>query len=227
VAVSATAVRSANTMGLRIEQSDAGPGDAFSVDDIFLRLAARAYGPADPGTIWTRMSSDLARTSAFAVLGPTGSPDLITRYLDRLRVYVDGKGGATGSQKLRAIIYTGVLEPAEIVQVSQEVTIASGSAARWVDFRFDAPVRLSGFDGSTYQFGVMSGGARDVARYAATSQPYGLTWGPDTYADGPNRFFGSSDQVGGGFPTKLSDDKQMSIQGIGAPVGRAYPPSCF
>jgi hypothetical protein len=226
VAVSTVAVRSGTTMGLRIEQSSAGPGDAFSVDDIVLRVATRAFGPANPGTIWTKMSTDLARTSAFNVVDANGYPDTITRYLDRLRVYVDGKGGATGSQKLRAIIYTGVLGPAEIVRASQEVTVAAGMTARWVDFRFDDPVRLSGFDGSTYQFGLLSGPARDVARYAATSQPYALTWGPDRYADGPNRYFGSTDPLGS-FPTKIIDDKQMSIQGIAAPVGRAHAQSCF
>jgi len=228
VAVSTTIVRTGTTLGLRIEQSNAQDGDAFTADDIFLRRAARAFGAATPGPLWTRMSNDLARISAFSALDPAGFPDDVTRFLDRLRVYVDGRGGAAGTQKLRAVIYAGVgvVSPVFLLRASQAVTIRSGTSARWVDFRFDDPVRLSGIDGATYQFGLLSGATRNVTRYASSAAPGALWWGPDTYADGPNPFFGTTDPDGAGATFNTSDN-QMSIQGIAAPVGHANPESCF
>ena len=221
--VSATATRSGATMGLRIEQSAAVAGDAFTADDIFLRRTTQQFGRATPGTVWTAMANDVSRFSIYSAPdGPPANHDNFTRYLDRLRVYVDGKGGATGSQKLRAMVYTGIATAApfgDLAGVSQEVTITSGTSARWVEFRFDSPVRLSGFDGATYQFGLLSGPARNVARYASTTQPAALRWGPDRYADGPIPSFGTD------FPWN-EDNKQMSIQGIGVPVAIADFDSC-
>jgi hypothetical protein len=229
VAVSTTAVRSGSTLGLRIEQSDAEPGDSLSVDDVSLRRATRAFGAEAPGTIWTPMSGDVARISAYSALDDAGFPDSYSRFLDRLRVYLDGRGGATGSQKLRAVVYYGLnmhVTPVWLVATSREVTIKSGSAARWVDFTFDAPVRLGGIDGATYQFGLVSGSTRNVARYASTPQPGALWWAPDRYADGANGHFGTTDPDGDGAAWS-TDDKQMSIQGIAAPIGLAHPASCF
>jgi hypothetical protein len=229
--VAATAVRSGSTMGLRIEQSNAQPGDAFSVDNVFMRRATRVFGSETPGTIWTTTSSDVSRVSIYSALGPNGYPDDSDRYLDRLRVYIDGRGGATGSQKLRAIIYEGSgpnLFDVHIVRASREVTISSGTSARWVDFRFDppTPVLLGGWDGATYEFGLLSGLIRNVARYASARQSGALWWAPDTYADGPNAFFGTTDPDGHS-PAWSTDDKQMSIQGIAAPTGPNHPESCW
>ena len=134
------------------------------------------------------MSNDLSRVSLFSAPGPGLNHDSTSRLLDRLRVYVDGKGGATGSQKLRAVAYHGDgfgwTAGMFLDGVSREVTVTSGTSARWVDFRFDRPVFLGGWDGASYQFGLLSGGARNVARYATTSSPAALWWGPDSYADG-------------------------------------------
>ena len=223
--VSATATTSGATMGLRIEQSAAVAGDAFTADDIFLRRAAQAFGPASPGTLWTAMSNDLSRVSLFSAPGPGLNHDSTSRLLDRLRVYVDGKGGATGSQRLRAVAYHGDgfgwAAGMFLDGVSREVTVTSGTSGRWVDFRFDRPVFLGGWDGASYQFGLLSGGARNVARYASTSSPAALWWGPDSYADGALASVPPASAALGW----STDDKQMSIQGIAVPLGEAG--DCF
>jgi hypothetical protein len=220
VVVSARAVKSGSTLGLRIEQSAATRGDAFSIDDVAVRIAARAFGAETPGTVWTTMSNDVSRVSVFSALGPDGQPDTLDRFLDRLRVYLDGRGGVTGSQKLRAVIYSGYgWSPGmDLVAVSRELTITSGTSARWVDFRFDAPPFLSGFEVATYQFGLLSGSTRNVARYASTSSPKALWWGADKYVDGPFSSLEKPDLI---HPpaTWSTDDKQMSIQGLAVPVG--------
>jgi hypothetical protein len=229
VAVSTPIVRTGTTLGLRIEQAGAAAGDAFSVDDIALRRATREFGADAPGPLWTTMSGDLARISTYSAVDASGFPDDVTRYLDHLRVYLDGRGGAAGTQKLRAVIYTGInaqVLPVFLLRASQEVTIRSGTSARWVDFRFDTPVRLSGIDGASYQFGLQSGNSRNVARYASSPQPGALWWGPDTYTDGPNQFFGTADPNGNN-STFTTADNQISIQGITAQVGHANPASCF
>jgi hypothetical protein len=228
IAVSTVAARTGSTLGLRIAQSAAGPGDAFTVDDVFLRRTTQEFGPRNPGTLWTAMPANSVRLTTFTA--PIGAPypDDNTRYLDRLRVYLDGKGGATGSQKLRAVIYAyaGLPDPQWLLAASHEVTIQSGSPGRWVDFRFDGPVRLSGIDGAVYGFGLLSGPRGHVARYAATSRRGALYWGRDTYADGPNLFFGTTDPNGAS-PDWSKADKAMSIQGVAAPVGEGNPDSCF
>jgi hypothetical protein len=229
--VSATATTSGATMGLRIEQSAAAAGDAFTADDIFLRRATRDFGRATPGTVWTTMSSDVARLSVFpAPDSPSGNyDDGMQRYLDRLRVYLDGKGGATGSQRLRALVYyagfAAALPWSQLWYVSREVTISRGAAARWVDFRFDGPVFLAAADGATYQFGLLSGPTRNVARYASTPQPGALRWMADRYADGPNAIFGTRGVEEEDQPW-TADDKQMSIQGIAVPISDGGPWSC-
>jgi hypothetical protein len=220
--VSATAKTSGATMGLRIEQSAAVAGDAFTADDIFLRRATRHFGPAGPGTVWTAMSNDLSRVSAFSAPGPGSNHDSTSRLLDRLRVYLDGRGGASGSQKLRAVVYGGYgWAPSMFLHgVSHEVTVTSGTSARWVDFRFDKPVFLSGWDGATYQFGLVSGSARNVARYAGATSANALWWGPDSYTDGPLKSV-DLPNVAVPPPGWSTDDKQMSIQGIAVPLGQA------
>jgi hypothetical protein len=227
--VSATALRSGSTLGLRIEQTSAQPGDAFELDNVFLRRGTPAFGPAAPGTTWTTMSNDVSRVSIYSALDANGTPDRYTRYLPHLRVYLDGRGGAGGSQRLRAVVYAGIAAqsiPVRLVGVSREVAITSGTSARWVDFAFDTPVLLSGNDGATYQFGLQSGPTRNVARYASTSRPGALWWGPDGYADGPNQNFGTT-EPNGASPTWSTDDKHMSIQGIAAATGVASRSSCW
>ena len=219
VVVAATAARAGSTLGLRVEQSGAQLGDAFSTDDVALRIPGRAFGAETPGTLWTTMANDVSRVSVYSAAGPDGQPDSFDRFLDRLRVYLDGRGGAAGSQKLRAVIYAGYgwMPSMSLVAVSREVTVTSGTTARWVDFRFDAPPFLSGFELATYQFGLLAGPTRNVARYASTSRANALWWGTDGYADGP---LTSLEKPTLTLPptTWKTDDKQMSIQGIAVPV---------
>ena len=224
--VSATATTAGATIGLRIEQSVAVAGNAFTADDIFLRRATQQFGQASPGTVWTAMSNDVSRVSVFSAPGPGLNHDSTSRLLDRLRVYLDGKGGATGSQKLRAVVYHGYGQSPtmSLDGTSREVTVTSGTSARWVDFRFDSPVFLGGWDGATYQFGLLSGPGRNVARYAATTSAQALWWGPDSYADGPLKSL-EKPQIAVPPPGWSTDDKQMSIQGIAVPLGEAG--DCF
>jgi hypothetical protein len=99
--VAATAVRSGSTLGLRIEQSGAQLGDAFSTDDVALRIPARAFGAETPGTLWTTMANDVSRVSVYSAPGPDGQPDSFDRFLDRC---ASTSTGAVGRRAPRSCV---------------------------------------------------------------------------------------------------------------------------
>ena len=112
-------------------------------------------------------------------------------WLSGLWAYVDGNGGAAGSQKLRLGFYYGTNPDhyyANLLVMSDEVTIPAGKAAGWV--RFPVPYTRLTDDTIWGHFHVMllSGGTQGVARYylsndannwAGAAYPYSAT-GPST-----------------------------------------------
>lgn len=113
--------------------------------------------------------------------------------LTGLHAYLDGLGGASGSQQVRMVIY-GLFNDhhdvffAKIAQ-SADVTIAAGTPAQWVHFAVP-PVALNSNWGPHYRIAIQSGDTAGVVRDFGDSRPvvcnsppflFGL---PDAFADG-------------------------------------------
>lgn len=107
-----------------------------------------------------------------------------------LMAYMDGGGpGAGTTQAFRMVIYSdagGV--PGNLVQVSDEVLIAKGSAASWVKF----PSRQIHLTAGDYWLGVLIGSNTQIGRlYTVTGDVGQRAFDPNPYASGPSQSFGT------------------------------------
>ena len=155
-------------------------------------------GDATAGTVWTALTTDRKRASRFSVTAPSAKATAV-------QVHMDGKGATTGSQPVRAVIYSDSSgAPGTLVASSNTVTVSAGQAAGLVTLSLPSSVALAT---GSYWVGLHSGGTTAVARYAATSVTNALRYGTkvDAYADGASGSFGASSL----------DNKQMSISVIG------------
>lgn len=114
----------------------------------------------------------------------------------RLRAYLDGFAGGSGTQPVRGVIYRAT---GELVCQTEPITVSRGDAARWVELPFTTSCDLSVGD---YSIGLHSGGSVAVGRYYYASVPGALSYNADAYGDGPAAQFGSA----GTFPKQLSID---------------------
>ncbi len=125
------------------------------------------------------MTADYKRGSPFT-LAETGT-------LTSFSAYLDGNGGATGSQDLRMALYTdagGV--PGTLVTQSSTVTINSGMAPQWIHFTAPQATLAAG----TYWIVIQTGGTQGVARnYGDGSTAWYAN--ADTFWDGASAQFGS------------------------------------
>ena len=156
-------------------------------------------GPETAGSAWTALSASKKRASRFSFASGSAS-------VTSIRAYIDGRGATSGSQPVRAVIYSnssGV--PSKRLASTNPVTINAGQAAQAVTLSFSSPVQLAA---GSYWLGLHSGGTTGVARYAATTVSNALRFNTktDAYSDGAASTFGS---------TKL-DNKQMSIAAMGS-----------
>jgi virginiamycin B lyase len=158
------------------------------------------FGKARIGSSFAALSAGEKRASQHLLwYGPVT--------ITKLRAYLDGNGGATGSQVLRGVLYRGAA-PGALVAQTEDVTIAAGEAGRWVELPFSSPVRLGVH---YYWLGLHSGGTQGVARYAW--DPGGAAvrrFNTDLFSDGPSDPFGPS----------VADNQRLSIHGVG---GREPP----
>ena len=216
VATGSTMVRSGDRLTMRVSLLGALAGDHVWVDRISVRLLRRVLGSTTAGTAWAKFGGDVTRINS-----PIGESALINGfapltsgagegYVSKVFVYVDGKGGATGTQKLRAVVYGApsdyYYEGGWLVASTNEVAIASGSSARWVAFVFPHPVRVDNIY-TLYGLGVQSSGPSNVARWAYASG--GRTeFAQDSYLDGPARSMP--------FPEWLTQPWTMSAYAVGA-----------
>jgi len=125
--------------------------------------------------------------------------------LTGLHAYLDGLGGASGSQQVRMVIYglhTQLLSPDSIYKIAQseDVTIPAGQRPSWVHFKVPSVPLTSNV--SQYYIGIQTGDTAGVIRdygdrrlginYMNTlyggplEAQYGDNWfgTPDDYADG-------------------------------------------
>lgn len=101
--------------------------------------------------------------------------------------YLDGNGGATGTQSVRMVLYRdNAAVPGARVAQSNTITITSGAAGRWVDFSAPATTLNPG----QYWIVIHTGGTERVARNRGDGAPnwYGNA---DTFSDGPADPFGT------------------------------------
>jgi hypothetical protein len=142
----------------------------------------RKHGRTTVGTIASSgLTADYARAQpnpAYVEM-PTGGP--ITGYY----AYLDGNGGASGTQQMRIAMYLDDCyhgEPARYWSESEVVSIPAGQPAGWVYF----PVKMPNEVGAVcnWTLALESGGTQGVVRdYAdGTNNWYGIQ---DTFSDGP------------------------------------------
>lgn len=112
-------------------------------------------------------------------------------WVTALWAYMDGNGGASGSQKVQLALYKNMsFEPQmHLVVHSAEVTIPAGMAPGWV--RFAIPHTRIFYDESESfgQFNIMmaSGGTQGVARYYRSNDSGGWVGAPHGYSSaGPS-----------------------------------------
>lgn len=195
IAVSAKVSGTGNSLGLRVEQSSAVAGNAFYGDAMSLTKARQQVGPATAGTLLTTMVGDSKRVSKVSI--GTGFDAV------RLRAYLDGMGGTSRLQSVRAVIYADSSgAPGARVRSTGSVTIAAGRAAGWVDFELSAPVSLKA---GSYWVGLHSSTPSAVARWAGTGNEGALRFNSDSYSDGAASSFG----------TARTDAKELSLQVVG------------
>jgi hypothetical protein len=160
-------------------------------------------GRTDVGTMRSRgLKANFSRMSQFEAL-ENGHTVL------SLHAYLDGLGGASGSQKVRMVIY-GLdtdFEDTFFVKIAQseEVTIAAGTPAQWFDFAVP-PAALNTYFGF-YRIAIQTGDTGGVVRDFSDGRPVAYCGGlciegqnwfglPDTFADGADDDPGGLTEIG-------------------------------
>ena len=142
-------------------------------------VAQHDFGQATAGTNPSKgLSADFIRGSSTSNLYTIAEP----LYMTALWAYLDGQGGATGSQKVRLAVYDQETTPMSLVMQSAEVTIASGTPPGWV--RFAVPYKQVWWY-RQYAIMIMTSGTAGVVRNYATSEPNLWLGAPTPYANGP------------------------------------------
>jgi hypothetical protein len=105
-----------------------------------------------------------------------------------LAAYLDGKGGGTGAQKLRYVLYKDLGDgtPGARVLESDEVTIKAGQSAGWVS----AHVTQTDLQPGNYWIVIHTGDTSGIARNYGDGAANWYGTG-DSYSDGASTFFGN------------------------------------
>ena len=140
------------------------------------------FGRTTPGSI---PSGPL---TANYVRGSLYEPDHYFRegWVTALWAYMDGNGGASGSQKVRLALYTTeIWQPyMHILAASEEVTIAAGQPPGWVRFAIPLTrIHYNQYDLHIPHIMMFSGGTQGVARYYASDDADNWLGAPVAYSD--------------------------------------------
>ena len=109
----------------------------------------------------------------------------------KLTGYVSGLGAASGSQKIRAVIYADSSgNPGPLLGVSNEVTMNAGTAWAWKDFTFSAAVPVPA---GTIWMGYIASTTNDLTqlRYDTSAGELRYNVNSGGYAAGPTNPFGA------------------------------------
>jgi hypothetical protein len=170
----------------------AGPGDGTISAYITYEPANifhSTFGRTTPGALPSK------GLSANYIRGSGDGPAMFTSdaYLTALWAYVDGNGGAAGSQKLRLVLYNWFeFDPMTRVAESAEVTIAAGTPPGWV--RFAVPYTRIFFE--SYYIMMLSGGNAGVARNYGGNEPDRWLGEPASYTNAPGILYLENNEVG-------------------------------
>jgi len=152
----------------------------LSVNAAFLPGSLEKFGRTDiAASTSSGMSADFKRGTPFT-LGDGGT-------LTSFSAFLDGNGGASGSQDVRMVLYRDAsgLPGAEVAQ-SSTVTIPAGMPGQWIRFTAPPTVLMPG----TYWIVIQTGPKQAVARdYGDGSTAWYSN--DDTFWDGASAAFGS------------------------------------
>jgi hypothetical protein len=147
-------------------------------------LAFGTIGRTTPGTIPSgALTANYIRGSGFQPSQPFNNAQATA-----LWAYLDGNGGATGSQKVRLGLYQGELTSPQLnrMAVSDEVTIPAGKPAGWV--RFSLPYNFFSYtpaeQSKTFHVMLLSGSPQGVARYYLSDDADNWRGAPLPYSGG-------------------------------------------
>jgi hypothetical protein len=146
-------------------------------------VTQKQFGATTNGTVPSSgLSADFKRASKYT-LSETGT-------LVSLSAYLDGNGGATGSQGVRLALYqdsSGV--PGVKVAETSVVNINAGTSPGWVTFPVPQQTALSA---GSYWIAIQTGSTAAVARdYTDGSSASNWYANADTFSDGAASPFGS------------------------------------
>ena len=170
-------------------------------------------GRPDIGTVPSRgLSANFMRWSNFIMNDSIGT-------VTGLHAYLDGLGGASGSQVVRMVMYgLRVQRDADgnqfglfyKVAESGSVTIAAGTQPKWVHFAV-APATISDSDIPVYLIGIHTGGTAGVIR------DYG-----DNRSDLTGNWHGMADAFADGAIASFRDDAPTSTSDVTLSVYATY-----
>ena len=140
------------------------------------------------------------------------------------RAYLDGNGTGVGSQACKFIVYSdNAGSPDALLGVSDEVTVADGQAAAWVDFTFSTPIVLS--DANPIWIGLFVGDSAVPtiqARYTAPG-PTSSKYDVQTYGTAPDDPWVNSGNIGQTYSWYVAVDFGTSL--VGAATADSIAPT--
>jgi len=179
-----------------------GTSNWYGNADTYADGSSTLFGAGNPGT-GTISAFAVYHTGTFTHGRKSGRTDVATRtsnpmpadfirasvfHLDEygvataLYAYLDGRGGGSGSQQLRMVLYFDIDETDMDYWVipSDVVTIPAGAPPRWVRF----PIPFTYLGPGSYDLAIHSGPAAGVARYYIDGSGTNWTGSGDAFADG-------------------------------------------
>jgi hypothetical protein len=157
-------------------------GLVYYPQDVTLATVGRTSVAATPSG---GLSANFSRGSFYSAASAGGT-------VTGLWAYLDGKGGASGSQQVRMIVYAddGQGGPAHKIVWSDVLTINSGKAPGWVRFPISDPRSIGGYAG--YWIVLQSGGTAGIVRdygdgpanWAGEAAPFNATVPADFHTPG-------------------------------------------
>jgi len=140
------------------------------------------FGTTTPGTLTDLASADYKEVSKYT------AP--VAGNVVKVTGYVSGLGSASGSQKIRAIIYANSGgNPGTKLGVSNEVVIPAGTAWAWVDFAFPTPVAIPA---GTIWIGYIAASKTNLIQLRYDQVSNDLRVNKNKYSSGATSTFGTA-----------------------------------
>jgi hypothetical protein len=159
------------------------PATATTYTATFTAGTPTVFGTTTPGTLADGASQDFKEVSKYT------AP--VAGSVAKLTGYISGLGSATGTQKVRAVIYAdNGGAPGALLGVSNEVTVSAGQAWGWVNFAFPSAVSVQA---GTIWMGYIGGAKNDLTqlRYDTVAGDLKYNTNSGGYAAGPTNPFGA------------------------------------